>query len=195
MKLRIYKILFKIISYFTDKSNGNQTLVKYKLIIGTLIIGVSTAACSQKSDNTNMARVEGKKKVNLDEIFSNIENSRLPDRYIMCYFTPPVVKENVSIKTKKIRSRVMDTNDRAIMNLSVYIKGETQSVVYTDINGFFELEAKATDTLVFWIDGYETREILVNDIPDNYVIVMDNDFNDQVTCYQITRIEDISNEN
>lgn len=52
MKVRSYKLLFNIFSYLADKTNGASLFVKYKLILGTLIIGL--AACGkQKPAQTN----------------------------------------------------------------------------------------------------------------------------------------------
>ncbi|MDU1889495.1 MAG: energy transducer TonB [Dysgonomonas sp.] len=48
MKKRSYHILFRIFSYLSDKTNGAPFFVKYKLIIGTLIIGLTATSCFKK---------------------------------------------------------------------------------------------------------------------------------------------------
>lgn len=48
MKIKSYRFLFRIVSYLADKTNGAGLFVKYKLLLGTLIIGVAGAACGKK---------------------------------------------------------------------------------------------------------------------------------------------------
>ncbi|MDR1092041.1 MAG: hypothetical protein LBL79_13275 [Prevotella sp.] len=47
MKKKLYYFLFRIFSYLSDRTNGVSFIVKYKLIIGTLIVGMS--ACNAAS--------------------------------------------------------------------------------------------------------------------------------------------------
>ncbi|MBK5721434.1 energy transducer TonB [Dysgonomonas sp. Marseille-P4677] len=51
MKLTLYKSLFHVFSFLSDKTNGVSFFVKYKLLLGTLIIGLSgTSAKAQKKE-------------------------------------------------------------------------------------------------------------------------------------------------
>ena len=51
MILKSYNILFNILSYLANKTNGAPLFVKYKLLLGTLILGlVNTTAQVQKKD-------------------------------------------------------------------------------------------------------------------------------------------------
>lgn len=51
MKIKSYHILFHIFSYLADKTNGVSFFVKYKLLIGTIIVGFTTTSCN-RSKNT-----------------------------------------------------------------------------------------------------------------------------------------------
>lgn len=51
MKIKLYRILFRLFSYLSDKTNGTSLFVKYKLLMGTLIIGlVSTSAKAERKE-------------------------------------------------------------------------------------------------------------------------------------------------
>ncbi|MFV0467521.1 MAG: energy transducer TonB [Dysgonomonas sp.] len=52
MKLKSYNILFRIFSFLSDKTNGAPFFVKYKLLLGTLILGLvaSVSAKAQKKE-------------------------------------------------------------------------------------------------------------------------------------------------
>lgn len=49
MKLKSYHILYRFFSYLSDRTNGASFFVKYKLLIGTLLIGLTTASCNRKA--------------------------------------------------------------------------------------------------------------------------------------------------
>ena len=48
MKTASIKTLYRLFSFLSDKTNGFKLFVKYKLILGTLLIGISTTACKNK---------------------------------------------------------------------------------------------------------------------------------------------------
>ncbi|NDV96044.1 hypothetical protein D0T84_14140 [Dysgonomonas sp. 521] len=52
MKRKSYNLLFRFFSFLADKTNGAPLFVKYKLLLGTLIIGVAGTSCSNKSKVT-----------------------------------------------------------------------------------------------------------------------------------------------
>ena len=43
MKVKSYKFLFRIFSFLSDKTNGAPLFVKYKLLLGTFIIGLASS--------------------------------------------------------------------------------------------------------------------------------------------------------
>ena len=47
MKIRSYKLLFSIFSFLADKTNGASLFVRYKLMLGTLIIGLTGVSCGK----------------------------------------------------------------------------------------------------------------------------------------------------
>lgn len=54
MKLKLYKSIFHVFSFLSDKTNGANCFVKYKLLLGTLIIGLAgTSAKAQKKETAN----------------------------------------------------------------------------------------------------------------------------------------------
>lgn len=64
MKLKSYNILFRLLSFLSDKTNGKPFFVKYKLLLGTLILSLTSTstACAQAktSDNCRINHPEEK---------------------------------------------------------------------------------------------------------------------------------------
>ena len=45
MKKSFIKILYRLFAFLSDCTNGYKLFVKYKLILGTLLIGLTTTSC------------------------------------------------------------------------------------------------------------------------------------------------------
>jgi len=52
MKIKSYNLLFRFFSFLSDKTNGAPLFVRYKLLLGTLIIGLTGTSCVNKSQVT-----------------------------------------------------------------------------------------------------------------------------------------------
>ncbi|NDV67393.1 energy transducer TonB [Dysgonomonas sp. 25] len=65
MKMQSYKILFRLFSFLSDKTNGSSLFVKYKLMLGTLIIGLSATSCHKSRAIVTCYEIEP---VNVDTI-------------------------------------------------------------------------------------------------------------------------------
>jgi len=50
MKIKSYKVLFRIFSFLSDKTNGASLFVKYKLILGALLVGLTTVSCDKNEE-------------------------------------------------------------------------------------------------------------------------------------------------
>ncbi|MDR0798765.1 MAG: energy transducer TonB [Dysgonamonadaceae bacterium] len=48
MKTKSYRLLFRVFSFLSDKTNGFPLFAKYKLLLGTLILGLSATSCTNK---------------------------------------------------------------------------------------------------------------------------------------------------
>lgn len=55
MKIKSIRILYEIISYLTDKTNGFRPFVKYKLALGTLLIGISATSCKSNPESKTVS--------------------------------------------------------------------------------------------------------------------------------------------
>lgn len=64
MKLQSYHILFRFFSFLSDKTNGFSLFVKYKVMLGTLIMSLTAASCANKN---NTAAPDTDKKDSVDE--------------------------------------------------------------------------------------------------------------------------------
>ena len=58
IKFSLYGFLFRFFSFFADKTGGNILFVKPKILLGSLILGLSSGACSTvpinfQSENKN----------------------------------------------------------------------------------------------------------------------------------------------
>lgn len=45
MRLRIFKILYSCICFLSDKTNGFRIFVKYKILLGTVILALTNGGC------------------------------------------------------------------------------------------------------------------------------------------------------
>jgi protein TonB len=52
MKIKSYRLLFGFLSFLSDKTNGFPLFAKYKLMLGTLIIGLSASSYANKKANS-----------------------------------------------------------------------------------------------------------------------------------------------
>ena len=116
MKKRSIKILYRLFSSLSDKTNGFTPFVTYKLALGALLIGIGAGSSSCKktqSSGTNqnnhlheieksdtMGLVTLKKSIkNKDTLHKNAEDTVLPTAEeilrapALCYFIAPVIIE------------------------------------------------------------------------------------------------------
>lgn len=176
MKLKSYTLLFRLFSFLSDKTNGASLFVKYKLLLGTLIIGlVSTSACKSKKEEV-MCYVQ-------------IEEKPLTEK-TTCYDSI-VVK--LDLNTVNIRGTVIDKSGEPIIAASITIKNSTKGTI-ADLEGKFSINASSKDSLEFSFIGLLPRVISVSELKENNVITMEEDtriLNEEivVSCYAIQKKE------
>lgn len=93
-------------------------------------------------------------------------------------------------QTRSIKGRVVDNTDRALIGVSITLKGSNGGTI-SDAAGNFQLHAKAGDVLIFTYIGFNRKEVLVGDQEqyDVKLTLSDNMLNETVVIgYQtITR--------
>jgi len=47
IKLSLFNSLFRFFSFLSDKSKGNAFFVKYKVLLGSLVLGLSVSGCTK----------------------------------------------------------------------------------------------------------------------------------------------------
>lgn len=161
MKLKSYNLLFRLFSFLSDKTNGAPFFVKYKLILGTLILGVVSSAKAKAQNN----------EVVLDDI-DTVE--------IMCY-EPTAPSQKQPMDKITVRGIVKDKTKEPLAGVTVLIKGTTTSAI-TDLNGSFSITGKPDETLVFSFVGYNSREIAIAELKNDTVVTMDDD-GVELSCY------------
>lgn len=85
MKLRLYKLLFCIFSFLSDKTNGTHFFVKYKLFLGTIIIGLTGVACSSKSTPPQIMCYEPVVPDTITIIEDDYDTLPAPNVLVTCY--------------------------------------------------------------------------------------------------------------
>ncbi|NDV67391.1 energy transducer TonB [Dysgonomonas sp. 25] len=70
MKIKTCHILFRFFSFLSDKTNGAPFVVKYKLMLGTLILGLSATSC-HKPKAVATCNEEEPAKANTIKVLSN----------------------------------------------------------------------------------------------------------------------------
>lgn len=162
MKLKSYNILFRLLSFLSDKSGGARVFVKYKLLLGTFILGVSSiSAQSAKTKD--------------DEKTIKNPVSR-PTCYVQVRVYPEE-KKNFS----KINGIVRDSYNQPLAGVSIELKGSDLQTT-SNLDGEFELESKINDIFVFSHLGYLTQEYKITDVSKFINITLKNhDVN--LSCY------------
>lgn len=51
MKVKFYQTFYHLFSYLSDKTNGASICVKHKLILGSLLIGLTTISCDKDKED------------------------------------------------------------------------------------------------------------------------------------------------
>lgn len=65
-----------------------------------------------------------------------------------------------SVQRAKVSGKVTDIYNKPLTDVSVKVKGQ-ETGIYTDLDGFYEIEAKAGSTLVFSVVGYNSAEGII----------------------------------
>lgn len=156
MKLKSYRLLFRIFSFLSDKTDGASFFVRYKLLLGTLILGlVSTTGKAQKNDTTY------------------IPKRLTPPEGVTCY--------KVAVdRYIEVEGKVVDEEGEPVIGAAVTIKGTTSGVV-ADINGNFSLKARTSDILVFSLIGFMQKEVPVSKIKDSPIKLETDET--EISCY------------
>lgn len=50
MKAKFYHTFYNLFSYLSDKTNGASLFVRYKLILGSLLIGLTVISCDKEKE-------------------------------------------------------------------------------------------------------------------------------------------------
>ncbi len=151
----------------SDKTNGASFFVKYKLLLGTLIMGlVSTSACKSKKEV--MCYVQIEEKPHTEEV--------------SCYkIAVDPVRNNLN--TVNIKGTVIEKSGEPLANVSVRVKSSIKGIL-TDLEGRFALfNVSPKDSLVFSYIGFLPQTISVSQIRENKAIIMEED--EAILCYEV----------
>lgn len=167
MKLRSYNILFRLFSFLSDKTNGAPIFVKYKLMLGTLILGMVSASAQAQKDN-----------VATDSISPSISEREL----ITCYKPAMPHKEIKSpTDTIEVKGKVLDEEGEPIIGSSIRIKDKIGGTV-SDLDGNFSLNAAIQDIIVVSILGFKPAEFTASSVKDSITVTLKTD-SVNLTCY------------
>lgn len=163
MKLRSYHMFYQLFSYLSDRTNGASFFVKYKLLLGTLIIGVA---------NTVVAKAS----------VAEVPNDTIPSKknLIKCYET--TADRNIS-DTVIIKGKVVDRNKEPLVAVSIIIKQKPTIGTLSNIDGDFTLRAKENDILVFSFFGFENVEIVASEITKELIVMKEDTTTISISCY------------
>lgn len=151
----------------SDKTNGTPLFVKYKILLGTLILSVTASS----------ANAMEKRKIINDSIPPK------PDRAeITCYKPAIPIKEQSSPESIEIKGRVLDENREPLIGVSVTVKNKKAFGTSTDESGYFKLKAERKDTVFFSYIGYKTKEFSVSIVVNNGEIIM---MEETILCYDM----------
>lgn len=172
MKLKSYKFLFGIFSFLSDKTNGAPLFVKYKLLLGTLILGIASSQAGNYSKKAIINRT--------DSIVPIMEE-------VTCY--KPAIRRDTLDKII-VRGGVNDERGEPLIGTNVLIKNTTNGTI-TDVDGNYIITAGKKDILIFSFVGYDTVEIPVFEMINRNEPIILKETNDiipivdipTITCY------------
>jgi len=170
MKIRSYKFLFRLFSYLSDRTNGASFFVKYKLTLGTIIIGLTGSVATAKAQKEDTA-------------YTGNDTIIPPKIQVTCYVSSVPSKKHQKEEIE-VRGNVTDEAGEPMTGTTIVVKGTTNGVV-ADAEGNFKLRAKITDTLSFTFIGYKKKEIEVSLFSNkkfNHVILEVNE-DVELSCY------------
>jgi len=172
VKIRSYKLLFRLFSYLSDKTDGASIFVKYKLMLGTLIIGLTGSIGAAK------AQKKGEEATESDSIPLRSQ--------ITCYkvYIPPKEEQNGKVE---VTGKVIEKNTgEPLYGVNIVIKNSTTGTV-TYEEGQFSIQANPDDIIIFRYIGFKEQEIPVSQlIGKANKIEMEDD--DMILCYEIVII-------
>lgn len=167
MKLTTYNILFRLFSFLADRTNGAPLFSKYKLLLGTLIIGITSTS----------AQVEIKERFNAENT-PNLKD--FPTRH------DSTLLQNIS-DSIKINGQVLDEMREPICGASVVIKGTNKGTI-ANIDGYFNMMAHPEDILEFSFIGYQKKEISARQLIGGTAIVSLKESED-ILCYEVVIVD------
>lgn len=125
---------------------------------------------------------------NADIYFSHIDNKGAKTVGLSNYFFNPFSVEIIG-------GVVQDKNGQPISGVSVQVKGTAVGTT-TNERGEFRINANRTSVLVISSTGYQTREVLIQELSTGMVIVLEESFNDMeeviVVGYGTMRRKDVT---
>jgi hypothetical protein len=165
MKLKSYKFLFGIFSFLSDKTNGAPLFVKYKLLLGTLILGIA----SSQAGNLSMKAIINR----TDSIVPIMEE-------VTCY--KPAIRRDTLDKII-VRGGVNDERGEPLIGTNILIKNTTNGTI-TDVDGNYIITAGKKDILIFSFVGCETVEIPVSEMINRKEPIILKD-SETILCYEV----------
>jgi len=114
----------------------------------------------------------------LDEIFESTDNSyKISGRQIYITKNPKSAGSRelkVSQDDKNtVRGTILDEKGQPLPGVAISVKGTTRGVL-SDINGYYIIEAKSGETLVFSFIGFKTQEINIGNSQSLNVILIED---------------------
>ncbi|MDR2840422.1 MAG: energy transducer TonB [Paludibacter sp.] len=103
IKFNIFKFLFRLFSFLSDKTGGWMLFVKPKLLLGTLIVGLGVTACAPKekkaenapnqNSTTESALSDSIFNNNTDSVKVNVQTTEFSEPLVSCYVYEELPKE------------------------------------------------------------------------------------------------------
>ncbi len=126
--------MFRLFSFLSDKTGGARFFVKYKLLLGTLIVGfiASASSCKPKKNDVSCYVIATE-----------------PDSiYTTCYDTIPPGKITPN-DSFVLKGHLVNENKEPLAGVSVYIKDDNSDAVHSDLEGYFKITVQPDNVLRF----------------------------------------------
>ncbi len=152
MRTKLIQILYSLTAFLADRTKGFPLFSKWKIALGSLLIGLSISSCKEKTKPTNISPdgtfVEKVTKCYETSLHDSLLQIPPPPVEVstMCYFIPPVITEsNETIDTSEVPFDQNDTLTHQIIDpvetKSVFPGGEEAMFQFIEENMKYPEEA------------------------------------------------------
>jgi len=176
MKKNGIKTLYRLFSFLSDFTNGFKPFVKYKLILGSLLIGLATTSCKTRpaaeTDTTKKDELTATSCKTKPATETNIMENDEPEEQPLCYISDisSVSEKNMLVSVNILcYDSVVSYENNTAQKKNTIASEETKTVPSETEDYGIEITCYVTDALIMEYEKEEKEKIYVGvEIPPSF---------------------------